>query len=108
MSRRAFASTSLAAAVRAHFGLSQAELAAFVGTSRSHLAEVEAGRKALGPRPDQRLQVLARQLPPPDGQGPPPTLRPPPRPRPPAPTTWPPCTSAWPAASGGAPSCGTS
>lgn len=40
------------------FGLSQAELAAFIGRRRSHLADVEAGRKQLGP--DQRLQVLAR------------------------------------------------
>jgi transcriptional regulator with XRE-family HTH domain len=71
MPRRAFPSTSLAAAVRAHFGLSQAELAAFVGISRPQLALVEAGRKNLGPGPDQRLQVLARQLPPPDGLGPP-------------------------------------
>jgi len=71
MPRRAFPSTSLAAAVRGHFGLSQAELAAFMGISRSHLAEAEAGRKNLGPGPDQRLQVLARQLPPPDGHGPP-------------------------------------
>ncbi|MDB5268607.1 MAG: hypothetical protein JWP58_1647 [Hymenobacter sp.] len=71
MSRRAFPSNTLAAAVRAHFGLSQAELAAFVGVSRPQLALVEAGRKNLGPGPDQRLQVLARQLPPPDGLGPP-------------------------------------
>lgn len=61
----------LAAAVRQHFGLTQAELAAFVGTSQANLAHVEAGRKQLGPGPDQRLQVLARQLPPPDGHGPP-------------------------------------
>lgn len=71
MPRRAFPSSSLAAAVRAHFGLTQAELAAFVGVSRPGLAAAEAGRKPLGPGPDQRLQVLARQLPPPDGHGPP-------------------------------------
>jgi transcriptional regulator with XRE-family HTH domain len=57
--------------VRAHFGLSQAELAAFVGASRPLISAVEAGRKNLGPGPDQHLQVLARQLPPPDGLGPP-------------------------------------
>ena len=68
---RAFPSATLAAAVRAHFGLTQAELAAFVGVSRPGLAAAEAGRKPLGPGPDQRLQVLARQLPPPDGHGPP-------------------------------------
>lgn len=72
MPRRAYPSNSLSAAVRAHFGLSQAELAAFVGVSRAHLGLAEAGRKTLGPGPDQRLQVLARQLPPPDGHGPPP------------------------------------
>jgi len=71
MPRRAYPSRSLSAAVRAHFGLSQAELAAFVGVSRAHLGLAEAGHKTLGPGPDQRLQVLARQLPPPDGQGPP-------------------------------------
>lgn len=71
MPRRAYPSHTLLAAVRAHFGLSQAELAAFVGVSRSHLGLAEAGRKNLGPGPDQRLQVLARQLPPPDGHGPP-------------------------------------
>lgn len=69
---RPTASPTLAAAVRQHFALSQAELAAFVGVSQQALAAVEAGRKNLGPGPDQRLQVLARQLPPPDGQGPPP------------------------------------
>jgi hypothetical protein len=42
-----------------------------VGVSRANLAHVEAGRKQLGPGPDRRLQVLARQLPTPDGLGPP-------------------------------------
>jgi len=69
MPRRALPSHTLAAAVRQHFGLTQAELAAFVGTSQQLLAAVEAGRKQFGPGPDQRLQVLARQLPPPDGMG---------------------------------------
>jgi len=64
-------SLPLAAAVRQHFGLTQVELAAFIGVSQANLAHVEAGRKQLGPGPDQRLQVLARQLPPPDGHGPP-------------------------------------
>ena len=61
MPRRAYPSHTLAAAVRAQFGRTQAELAAFIGVSRSHLAMHEAGRKTLGPGPDQRLQVLARQ-----------------------------------------------
>jgi len=69
MPRVAYHSNSLAAAVRAHFGLTQAELAGFIGVGRPHLAMHEAGRKSLGPGPDQRLQVLARQLPPPDGHG---------------------------------------
>lgn len=68
---RSIANPTLAAAVRAYFGLTQAELAAFVGASQQLLAAVEAGRKTLGPGPDQRLLVLARQLPPPDGMGPP-------------------------------------
>ena len=71
MPRRAYPSNSLSAAVRAHFGLTQAELAGFIGVSRPHLAMHEAGRKTLGSAPNQRLQVLARQLPPPDGLGPP-------------------------------------
>ncbi|UOQ53578.1 helix-turn-helix domain-containing protein [Hymenobacter cellulosivorans] len=70
MPRRATTANTLAAAVRRHFGLTQAELAAFVGVSQQQLARAEAGRKQLGPGPDQRLQVLARQLPPPDGIGP--------------------------------------
>ncbi len=83
MPRRAYPSRSLAAAVRTHFGLTQAELAAFIGVSRPHLALAEAGTSALGPGPDQRLQVLARQLPPPDGLGPPaPAFDPNPNPNP--------------------------
>jgi len=66
MPRFVRATLSLAAAVRAHFGLTQAELATFIGVSRANLAHVEAGRKQLGPGPDQRLHVLA----PPDGPGP--------------------------------------
>ncbi|TGE21693.1 hypothetical protein E5K00_15585 [Hymenobacter aquaticus] len=41
-----------------------------MGVNQQFLAAVEAGRKQLGPVADQRLQVLARQLPPPDGHGP--------------------------------------
>ncbi|RTQ48828.1 hypothetical protein EJV47_14605 [Hymenobacter gummosus] len=70
MSRRAYPSASLAAAVRQHFALSQAELAQFVGVSRQMIAAVEASRKILGAAAEHRLWVLARQLPPPDGQGP--------------------------------------
>jgi transcriptional regulator with XRE-family HTH domain len=60
----------LAAAIRAHFALSQEELARFVGVSRGLLANVELGRRELPEAAEHRLWVLARQLPPPDGQGP--------------------------------------
>lgn len=71
MPRRSYISPTLAAAVRTHFKLTQAELARFVGVSRAHLAYVKAGRKDLAETPCHRLWVLARSLPPPAGQGPP-------------------------------------
>ncbi|TGE24824.1 hypothetical protein E5K00_06370 [Hymenobacter aquaticus] len=70
MGRRAYHSNSLSAQVRRHFSLTQAELAQFVGVSAPMLAMAESGRKALGKAADNRLWVLARLLPPPDGQGP--------------------------------------
>ncbi|GAA4350419.1 hypothetical protein GCM10023185_08090 [Hymenobacter saemangeumensis] len=70
MGRPCYPSPTLAAAVRAHFGLNQDELARFVGVSRAQLANVEAGRRELAEAPRYRLWVLARQLPPPDGLGP--------------------------------------
>lgn len=71
MPRRSYPSLSLAAAVRLHFGLTQVELARFLGVSRQLITAVEAGRKTLGSIARHRLWVLARLLPPPDGQGPP-------------------------------------
>jgi len=71
MPRRSYPSSSLAFAVRAHLGLTQAELGRFIGVSREQIANHEAGRKDLSSAPRHRLWVLARLLPPPDGQGPP-------------------------------------
>ncbi|RTQ52540.1 hypothetical protein EJV47_05890 [Hymenobacter gummosus] len=71
MPRPSAPSAALAAAVRAHFGLTQAELAQFVGVSRALLGHDEAGRRVLPEAAAHRLWVLARFLPPPDGQGPP-------------------------------------
>ncbi|WP_046243442.1 helix-turn-helix transcriptional regulator [Hymenobacter terrenus] len=65
------APVTLAGTVRAHFGLTQAELARFMGVSRALVAAVEAGHKNFSEGPRHRLWVLARALPPPDGQGPP-------------------------------------
>ncbi len=57
--------------MRAHFGLTQDELAAGLGTTRGQVAHVEAGRRRLAPLLNLRLVRLARRLPPPDGVGPP-------------------------------------
>ena len=65
MPRPSYPSPSLAAAVRSHFSLTQAELADFIGVSRTYLANVEAGRRELSEGPRHRLRVLARHLPPP-------------------------------------------
>ncbi|WP_400191429.1 hypothetical protein [Hymenobacter sp. B81] len=70
MPRRSVFASSLAAAVRAHFALTQQELAHFVGVSRALLASAETGRRQLPEAAEHRLWVLARHLPPPDGQGP--------------------------------------
>ncbi|WP_400191055.1 helix-turn-helix domain-containing protein [Hymenobacter sp. B81] len=70
MPRRSDPSSSLPAVVRAHFALTQQELARFVGVGRAMLARVEAGQRRLPEAAEHRLWVLARQLPPPDGQGP--------------------------------------
>lgn len=62
MARFVRATLTLAAAVRQHFGPTQAELAAFVGVSQANLAHVEAGRKQFGPGPDQRLSAAGSRL----------------------------------------------
>ncbi|MCC3156996.1 hypothetical protein LJ737_07090 [Hymenobacter sp. 15J16-1T3B] len=61
---------SLTVLVRAHFALTQSELARFVGVGRTLLAHAEAGRRNLPEAAFRRLLVLARQLPPPEGEGP--------------------------------------
>ncbi|MBC7446709.1 MAG: hypothetical protein H7330_01465 [Hymenobacteraceae bacterium] len=65
------ASTTLAAAVRVHFGLSQAELGRYLGVSAGQVAHAEAGRRRLPALLTLRLTRLARLLPPPEGTGPP-------------------------------------
>ncbi|MDO7876881.1 helix-turn-helix transcriptional regulator [Hymenobacter sp. ASUV-10] len=62
-------STTLAADVRAHFGLTQAELAAYLGVSPGQVAHLEAGRRQAAVYPNLRLTRLAQLLPPPEGTG---------------------------------------
>jgi len=73
-------STTAEAAVRAHFGLSQQELASYLGVSAGLVAHLEAGRRRPAPATVARLTALALLLPPPEGHGPP---------APPAPTATP-------------------
>ena len=65
----ALPSSSLEAAVRAHFGLTQAELARYLGTSSARVAVVEAGRRRATVPQNKLLDDLARLLPPPEGSG---------------------------------------
>ena len=75
MARPSRHSTTLPALVRRHFGLTQHELAQYLGVSRQMVAAVEAGRVHLSEGPLNRLMQLARHRPPPDGTGPvPPTF----------------------------------
>ncbi|WP_400193044.1 helix-turn-helix domain-containing protein [Hymenobacter sp. B81] len=66
----ALPSNTLEAAIRAHFGLAQAELARYLGVSASLVAKVEAGRRRPSRPVEQRLTRLGDLLPPPTGQGP--------------------------------------
>lgn len=59
------------AAVRAHFGLSQQQLAAWLGVTVGFVGALDTGRAALPAARVPRLLVLARLLPPPLGTGPP-------------------------------------
>lgn len=63
-------STTLSAAIRAHFGLTQAELGQYLEVSSGHVAHLEAGRKLPTALLNLRLTRLARRLPPPEGSGP--------------------------------------
>jgi transcriptional regulator with XRE-family HTH domain len=74
-------SDSLEAAIRAHFGLTQQELARYLGISRALLTHFEMGRRQSTLTVSKRLHWLADLLPPPDSNGPvPPNFTPPPLP----------------------------
>ena len=62
-------STTLAAAVRRHFALSQRELARYLGLTRTQIANVETGRHSFSPVAERRLLHLAELLPAPHGSG---------------------------------------
>ncbi|TGE18951.1 helix-turn-helix transcriptional regulator [Hymenobacter elongatus] len=66
---RPVASNSLAAAIRTHFGLTQAELGRYLGVSEQQVGNIEAGRRRATPLVTLRLARLARLLPPPEGFG---------------------------------------
>lgn len=63
-------SDSLEAAIRAHFGLTQQELARHLGISRTLLTHLETGRRQATLAVSQRLHWLADLLPAPEGHGP--------------------------------------
>ena len=66
MSRRAAASTSIVARVRAWFGLLQADLALYLGISPPLVRDLETNRRPLTPAVRVALLPLLLQLPPPD------------------------------------------
>jgi transcriptional regulator with XRE-family HTH domain len=63
MGRRAIPSNTLAAALRKHFGLTQAELGEFLGLTRGQVAHVEAGRHLFAPATEAPLGYLLPALP---------------------------------------------
>ncbi|MGY3091004.1 transcriptional regulator with XRE-family HTH domain [Hymenobacter sp. UYAg731] len=63
-------SNALEAAIRTHFGLTQAELGRYLGVSERQIAHLEAGRRRASLQANRRLERLARLLPPPEGTGP--------------------------------------
>jgi DNA-binding XRE family transcriptional regulator len=65
MSRPAFLSDSVIAAIRQHFKLGQAELAAWLGLSEASIGHLETGRRSLSPAVAEALAPLVAQLPPP-------------------------------------------
>ena len=67
MPNPALPSNTLCATVRTHFGLTQAELARWLGVSAGMVAHLETGRKPLSPALSRRLRPLALLLPPADG-----------------------------------------
>ncbi|TYZ14398.1 helix-turn-helix transcriptional regulator [Hymenobacter lutimineralis] len=64
-------SLSPEAAIRAHFGLTQEELARYLGVSRGQVGHQETGRRPASAKAALRLTRLGRLLPPPEGFGPP-------------------------------------
>lgn len=56
-------SNSLSAAVRAHFGLTQAELGHYLGVRREQVAYVEAGQRGFALAAERRLRPLGLLLP---------------------------------------------
>lgn len=85
MGRRAIPSTTVVAAVRAHFGLTQQELADWLGVTVGFVSHLEAGRSACPTPAYNRLLPLALCLPPDPAPG---AARPAPVP-PPAPPVQP-------------------
>lgn len=63
MGRRSIPSNALTADVRRHFGISQADMAGFLGISQGQLANIEAGRRGLSAAALLRLNPLAALLP---------------------------------------------
>ena len=63
MGRRAIPTDSLVAAVRRHFGISQADMAGFLNISQGQLANIEAGRRGLSTAALLRLNPLAALVP---------------------------------------------
>ena len=68
---RAIPSNTFEAIVRAHFGLTQTELARYLGVSAGLVAHLEVNRRRATPAMNKRLLRLAQLLPPPEGTGPP-------------------------------------
>ena len=68
MPRRAAPSSHVLAAVRAWFGLGQAELALYLGVSQTLVRAVEVRRCRLGPTGQAALLPLLQQLPPPEAR----------------------------------------
>ncbi|MGI4870113.1 MAG: helix-turn-helix domain-containing protein [Janthinobacterium lividum] len=70
MARRAASPTTLIARVRAHFGLSQAQMALYLGVSEPQAQHLESGRRALTAAVRPALLPLLPHLPATAGPGP--------------------------------------
>ena len=78
MARRSRASTNLLVRLRTWFGLDQAELALYLGTSPALIGSIESSRRALTADLFLALRPLVLQLPPAEAAGPAPGAGPPP------------------------------